>query len=178
MTDITDFSLIDNRLIGDVLDDEKIVDEELKLEDIKICNGGDGRIIRSGDVIELSTHDPENLPLPNWDLMEIQWVLQRLTTLSGAAALLDAGLDDDESEYPASFGCSEIEEDGIIDEGLHETREERHDEEDADEEWRSGINNWIDARNQSRPQIPTVMVPIRPRDLLRERRHQQTTANL
>ncbi|KGY15229.1 hypothetical protein PABG_11805 [Paracoccidioides brasiliensis Pb03] len=82
MTDITDFSLIGNRLIGDVL-----VDEELRLGDIKICNGRDGHIIRSGDVIELF-HDPEKLPLPNWNLMEMQWVLQRLTVLGGAALYL------------------------------------------------------------------------------------------
>ncbi|ODH19869.1 hypothetical protein ACO22_06073 [Paracoccidioides brasiliensis] len=147
MTDITDFSLIGNRLIGDVL-----ADEELRLEDIKICNGRDGHIIRSGPTTSDST----------W------W----------SRALPDAGLDDDESEDPASFGYTEIEGDGITDKGLHETREERHDEEDADEEWRSRINNWIDAGHQSWPQIPTVMVPIRLRDLLWERRLQQTTANL
>lgn len=141
MTDITDFSLID--IIGDVF-----VEDELQLKDIKICNGSDGHIIRSGDVIELSTPDPENLPLPNWDLLEMQWILQRLTALSGAAAVPDADLDDDDDEPAgrASFWYSEVEEDDIIDEGLHEWREEGHDEEAADKEWRSGIDNWIDAQ--------------------------------
>jgi len=43
------------------------------------------REIRSGDEIWLETKDPENLPLPDWRLLEMQWFLNRVVAMSGAA---------------------------------------------------------------------------------------------
>jgi hypothetical protein len=43
------------------------------------------RKIRSGDIITLTTEDPENLPLPSLKLLEMQWILNRVLALSGAA---------------------------------------------------------------------------------------------
>jgi hypothetical protein len=40
--------------------------------------------INSGDRIAMTTNDPVKLPLPSWDLLDMQWVLQRLSTISGA----------------------------------------------------------------------------------------------
>jgi hypothetical protein len=42
-------------------------------------------LIRSGDEIRLETEDPENLPLPSWELLEMQWFLNRVVAISGAA---------------------------------------------------------------------------------------------
>jgi len=53
--------------------------------------------ISSGDVFTLTTKDPEKLPLPSMDLLEMQWVLQRLVGMSGAAGWPALDLDDDDS---------------------------------------------------------------------------------
>src|ERR1700761_216370 len=44
-----------------------------------------GKPICSGDEIYLETNDPERLPLPDLRILEMQWILHRLTALSGAA---------------------------------------------------------------------------------------------
>jgi hypothetical protein len=41
--------------------------------------------VRSGETFTFTTKDPENLPLPSMELLEMQWVLQRLVGMSGAA---------------------------------------------------------------------------------------------
>jgi hypothetical protein len=51
---------------------------------------GDGphrgyRRIRSGDTFTFRTTDPKRLPLPSWPLLEMQWYLQRIAAMSGAA---------------------------------------------------------------------------------------------
>ncbi|KAK2875674.1 hypothetical protein FQN49_001507 [Arthroderma sp. PD_2] len=56
----------------------------------------------SGTEIVMKTSDPDNLPLPDWDLLDLQWVLQRLTALSGAADVYDDYDDDDSSEIQLS----------------------------------------------------------------------------
>lgn len=123
--------------------------DDVELEDIKICNGKDGHLIKSGEVIELTTSDPEKKPLPNWDLLEMQWVLQRLTALRGAADIPDTVLD--ESENLASAGYSEMEEDKIFDEELGGWRKQSINEE-AIEDLPGRINNWIDTQ-RIQPQV-------------------------
>jgi hypothetical protein len=51
--------------------------------DIELVNCVTGRKIRSGDMITLTTTDPVNLPLPDYDLLDMQWVLNRVCALSG-----------------------------------------------------------------------------------------------
>jgi hypothetical protein len=41
--------------------------------------------ICSGETFTFTTKDPENLPLPSLELLEMQWVLQRLVGMCGAA---------------------------------------------------------------------------------------------
>lgn len=53
---------------------------------------GQSKKIKSGDTITMTTPDPEKLPLPNWDLLEMHWYLQRIAAMSGAA-------EDDEGFY-------------------------------------------------------------------------------
>ncbi|EFE31052.1 uncharacterized protein ARB_02246 [Trichophyton benhamiae CBS 112371] len=66
--------------------------------DFKAWNAITERKIRSGDEIILTTSDPQNLPLPDWDLLELQWTLQRLASLSGAADINPQEYSDDDSD--------------------------------------------------------------------------------
>lgn len=82
--------------------------DDVELEGIKVFNVQDNHVIRSGEVIELTTLDPANKPLPDWDLLEMQWVMQCLTALKGAADIPN-------SEFSESARYSEIE---VFDEDL------------------------------------------------------------
>ena len=55
------------------------------------------RPIRSGDQFTFTTEDPEKLPLPSVELLEMQWVLQRLVGMSGAAGWPSLDEYDDDS---------------------------------------------------------------------------------
>jgi hypothetical protein len=53
--------------------------------------------IRSGETFTFTTKDPKNLPLPSLELLEMQWVLQRLVGMSGAAGWPSLDEIDDDS---------------------------------------------------------------------------------
>jgi hypothetical protein len=53
--------------------------------DVKLLNVETEQIIRSGDEIWLETDNPLLMPLPDWRISDMQWVLQRLAAISGAA---------------------------------------------------------------------------------------------
>ena len=48
-------------------------------------NDGSPQAVESGDIFKLTTENPESHPLPNWNLLEMQWFMQRLVAMSGAA---------------------------------------------------------------------------------------------
>jgi hypothetical protein len=54
--------------------------------------------ICSGCEIEIRTDDPTNNPLPSIELLHMQWVLNRLTAISGAADIDEQALDDSDEE--------------------------------------------------------------------------------
>ena len=56
-----------------------------KTRGVGLWNIQTNKRIRSGDVIYFKTSDPENLPLPDFKLLEMQWILHRVSALSGAA---------------------------------------------------------------------------------------------
>ncbi|KIX05490.1 uncharacterized protein Z518_06362 [Rhinocladiella mackenziei CBS 650.93] len=64
----------------------------------RIDDGSTHHDIRSGEVFTFTTKDPENLPLPSVELLEMQWFLQRLVGMSGAAGWPILDLDNDESD--------------------------------------------------------------------------------
>ncbi len=43
------------------------------------------RFLHSGDIIELSTSDPDRMPHPNIEILEMQWILERIPALTAAA---------------------------------------------------------------------------------------------
>jgi hypothetical protein len=53
--------------------------------------------IQSGETFTFTTKDPKNLPLPSLELLEMQWVLQRLVGMCGAAEWPILDLDDDDT---------------------------------------------------------------------------------
>jgi HNH endonuclease len=59
----------------------------------RIENDGSSWRIRSGETLTFTTKDPKKLPLPNVELLEMQWFLQRLVGMCGAAGW--PSLDDD-----------------------------------------------------------------------------------
>jgi hypothetical protein len=63
------------------------------------------RRIKSGDYFKLQTDDPETKPLPSFQLLELQWFLQRIQGMAGAADIdwppyLDSGPDYADEEVP------------------------------------------------------------------------------
>ncbi|KKZ62463.1 hypothetical protein EMCG_03126 [[Emmonsia] crescens] len=61
------------------------------VENVRPFNCETCEVIRSGTTITLRTDDPETKPLPNKSLLDMQWVLHRLTALSGRADVLGLG---------------------------------------------------------------------------------------
>jgi hypothetical protein len=55
--------------------------------------------IHSGDTFTLTTDDPESHPLPSLELLDMQWVLQRLVAMCGAAEWPWIEADDDSDHF-------------------------------------------------------------------------------
>lgn len=54
--------------------------------------------IESGDIVKLTTDDPVKVPLPHSKLIELQWLLNSVAALSGAAEADDSWCPDDEDD--------------------------------------------------------------------------------
>jgi hypothetical protein len=54
------------------------------------------QIIYSGQKFSLTTDDPKIHPLPDYGLLEMQWILQRVVAMSGAAEIYDDFDNDDD----------------------------------------------------------------------------------
>ena len=63
----------------------------------RLENDGSSPRICSGETFTFTTKDPKNLPLPSLELLEMQWVLQRLVGMSGAAGWPSLDTIDDDS---------------------------------------------------------------------------------
>ncbi|EDN10076.1 predicted protein [Histoplasma mississippiense (nom. inval.)] len=62
-----------------------------------------GSAISSGHTIVWETEDPVNLPLPDVDLLELHWVLQRVAAMAGAAEPQDETYETDDED-----GCGAL----------------------------------------------------------------------
>ncbi|RFU23881.1 hypothetical protein B7463_g12461, partial [Scytalidium lignicola] len=56
-----------------------------------------GQYIKSGDVFTLSTEDPEKMPLPSFELLELQWCVHRILAMAGPT--YEEGEEEGEEEY-------------------------------------------------------------------------------
>ncbi|KAJ8062621.1 hypothetical protein OCU04_009144 [Sclerotinia nivalis] len=68
----------------------------------------DGEKLRSGDYFTFQTEDPETKPLPSFALLELQWFLQRILGMVGAAdvdlpSLSESGSDLDDEIYEEMY---------------------------------------------------------------------------
>jgi len=69
-------------------------------EDYFLTYHRDGRPedIESGQIFKITTENPEKYPLPSWELLQMQWFLQRLVAMSGAASWPRIDFDDDDDD--------------------------------------------------------------------------------
>jgi hypothetical protein len=61
------------------------------------------RRISSGHIITMETDDPIAKPLPSFKLLEMQWILQRFMSMSGAAEPVEIPYEDDDDEYDYEY---------------------------------------------------------------------------
>ena len=73
----------------------------------RLENDGSTPPIRSGKTLTFTTKDPKNLPLPSLELLELQWILQRLVGMCGAAEWPSLDWDDDDNWlFPDDTDCN------------------------------------------------------------------------
>ena len=64
--------------------------------------------MNSSDLVIFRTKDPENLPLPSWDLLHMQWILHRIGALSGAANVPMKPWDYDSEDEGSDMGFEDV----------------------------------------------------------------------
>ena len=74
---------------------------------VKLYDVRTDKKICSGDEIFLETNDPERLPLPDWRLLDMQWILHRVAAMSGAAEPRDGFDEDDDDDWEVALGNEE-----------------------------------------------------------------------
>jgi hypothetical protein len=77
----------------------------------KLYNFQTDQTISSGQLISLTTDDPEERPLPHFALLEMQWMLQRVAAMSGAAEIYDDFHYDDNDAMALRYECDPYKED-------------------------------------------------------------------
>ena len=67
--------------------------------------------IKSGEFFELQTNNSDKIPLPNFKLLGIQWFLQRIAGMAGAADSYDTDWEDDSgnNEEINDIGLNKVE---------------------------------------------------------------------
>jgi len=63
---------------------------------------GHPKLVESGDLIAMTTDDPKTRPLPSFELLELQWFLQRVMGMAGAAVVNPELFRDSDSYYSDS----------------------------------------------------------------------------
>jgi hypothetical protein len=70
----------------------------LKSNFLSYVRDGNANLIESGQLFKLTTTNPDTHPLPDREILHMQWVLQRLVSMSGAADWLKFGDRDNDSD--------------------------------------------------------------------------------
>lgn len=63
---------------------------------VKLYDMVTDRVIQFGDLITMSTDDPTGRSLPDWQILEMQWHLQRVAAMSGAGQTSQGASKEDE----------------------------------------------------------------------------------
>lgn len=74
----------------------------------RIFTGDEGEFAKSGHIFTLKTHDPITHPLPSKELLEMQWHLSRVVSLSGAAGDADFEVDSDGDGAGSAAGSKDF----------------------------------------------------------------------
>jgi hypothetical protein len=77
-------------------------------KNIKLFNCATEQKLCSGDLFYFETSDPEKLPLPSFALLQMQWHLQRIAALSGAAEV-DDEIDPNDSDDDLNNAIYDVE---------------------------------------------------------------------
>lgn len=80
---------------------DSVAEHDTPGEDIRLVHGPSKAIITSGRRVVMRTDNPKKQPLPSYQLLEMQWNLQRVGALSAAAEHDD---DDDDATARESVG--------------------------------------------------------------------------
>jgi len=96
-------------VVGDGFDLHRLQDDG---SSVRIC---------SGDVFTITTTDPEKMPLPSVELLEMQWHLQRLVGMSGAAGW--SNLDDSDDDSIDDGDCWPIRDSFNVHDSLNRVRD-------------------------------------------------------
>lgn len=79
-------------------------DMDLQETNLTLFNAQTQSIICSGDEIIITTPNPDELPLPDMELLHLQWILHRLAALCAAAGLYDDEFHEDD-DFAAGAPC-------------------------------------------------------------------------
>ena len=110
-----------------------------KSSDLVFLFNAKGNRVRSGEVITMKTTDVETMPLPSWELLKLQWALQRVAGMAGAAEPISlSDDDDDDDEY-----CTDSSDVDSCDD----------DDDDGDDEDDINITNHPNAYNNDIPHL-------------------------
>lgn len=99
---------------------------------VELYNPVGKKKMESGHRVTFETDDPENYPLPAWELLEMRWDLNRIAKLAGVVEMY--GRDDYESEEGESSDEEEEEED----EDEVEYKDDSDDSEEGDDNGKGG----------------------------------------
>jgi len=93
--------------------------------------------IKSGQKLVLKTSDPERLPLPSKELLELQWHLNRIVSMSAAAEDRDDNDDDDDDDDGGSILLPE--------------------------DRRRNVETWVESSVLPTPALPPLASSVHPR---------------
>lgn len=88
--------LVDLTRAPDIPQPSNVGPRQMKLSDMPT-----NRLLCSGDEIRLTTPDPDGLPLPNKNILDMQWTLQQVAALKGGGELSNDDNDDDDEDWEA-----------------------------------------------------------------------------
>ena len=72
-------------------------------------------LLKTGDIFTLTTNDPATHPLPSFELLEMQWFLNRLRGIAGAAEPIDGHYWDDDDEV-SNIGFDDMTDESVVSE--------------------------------------------------------------
>jgi hypothetical protein len=71
------------------------------------------RFVRSGEIFELKTSHPVKMPLPSFELLELQWFLTRIVGMAGAGSSDEEDPEDSDSDV-SDLGPSDVREESLL----------------------------------------------------------------